>query len=73
MCTFFTKYCMVAVSILFLWIGYIFVKILYNANKNRKIKNIVLKTIESMKKSSLLIQNSTNFIRECNNLYSRYY
>jgi len=40
-------------------------------NQNRKMKNIVLKTIKSMEKSSELIQTSTRFIHECNNLYTR--
>jgi len=63
---------MTAIGISSLWFGYIFVKILFDMCQNIIIKNKLLKTIKSMEKISVLIQNSNNFIRECNNLHTRY-
>lgn len=53
-----------------MWFSYIFVDVLYDFNRKLKVKNIVSKMIESMKKLSLLIQKITHFIHECQNLHS---
>lgn len=60
------------VSICILWIGYIFMEILYDMNQNRTIINKVLKTIKSMEKLSMLIHKMNNFLHECNNLHNVY-
>lgn len=58
--------------ILILWLGYIVLEILYNLYQNRTIKKTVLNTIKSMEKTSLLVQKTTHFISECNNLHGIY-
>lgn len=55
-----------------LWFGYILLVMLYDLVKNNKTKEIVSKTIKSMKESSLLVQKITHFLQECNNLHDIY-
>ncbi|CAH1732545.1 unnamed protein product [Aphis gossypii] len=69
---FFSKYWDVwtTVGMLIFWFGCAFMDVLYNLKQNRTIKNTVMKTIQSMEKLSLLIQKSTHFLQECNNLHN---
>lgn len=71
---FFSKYYnkWIIICTLILWLGYIVLEILYNFYQNRTIKKTVLKTIKSMEKTSLLVQKTTHFILECNNLHGIY-
>lgn len=70
---FYSKYWDVwtTVGMLIFWFGCVSMDILYNLKQNRTIKNIIVKTIQSMEKLSLLIQKSTHFLQECNNLHNR--
>jgi len=70
---FFSKYWDVwtTVGMLIFWFGCAFMDVLYNLKQNRTIKNTIMKTIQSMEKLSLLIQKSTHFLQECNNLHTR--
>ncbi|XP_060844643.1 uncharacterized protein LOC132924379 [Rhopalosiphum padi] len=72
---FFSKYWDVwtTVGLLIFWFGCVFMDVIYNLKQNRTIKNTIMKTIQSMEKLSLLIQKSTHFLQECNNLHKSYY
>ncbi|VVC36528.1 Hypothetical protein CINCED_3A022662 [Cinara cedri] len=55
---------------LILWFGHVSLEILFKLIQSRKIKNIVIKTIKSMEKSSLLIQKMYKFLSDCDKLYN---
>ncbi|XP_015370720.1 PREDICTED: uncharacterized protein LOC107166531 [Diuraphis noxia] len=69
---FFSKYWdeWTTIGMFIFWFGCVFMDVLYNLNQSRTIKNTVMKTIQSMEKLSLLIQKSTHFLQECNNLHN---
>ncbi|XP_025191236.1 uncharacterized protein LOC112591595 isoform X2 [Melanaphis sacchari] len=68
---FFSKYWDVwtTVGMLIFGFGCVFMDVLYSSKQSKAIKNTIMKTIHSMEKLSLLIQKSTHFLQECNNLH----
>lgn len=66
------KYCdeWTIIGIISVWFGFVIMEVLHNFIKRRSIKKTLLTTIKSMEKLSLLVQKTTHFLHECNNLHS---
>lgn len=68
---FLPKYCdeWTIIEIISIWFGFVIMEVLLNFIKKRSIKKTLLTTIKAMEKSSLLVQKTTHFLHECNNLH----